>query len=81
MITIDKTIWPESPRQLINSAARIPIIFGICEREAALGFTRKYFSGVLWLKNIQFVISSFAQVRSPLPSNTFVKIFTDGFTI
>ncbi|XP_065202786.1 esterase FE4-like [Planococcus citri] len=36
--SLDSTIMPVNPRQLLSTMERIPIIFGICDKEAICGF-------------------------------------------
>lgn len=42
-------IFPVSLRQLIDSTQRIPVIYGICDKESVLGFVRKSMIQVLIL--------------------------------
>lgn len=37
----ENAVLPESPEKLINSTARIPIMFGMCDKESAMGFMRE----------------------------------------
>ncbi|XP_065202717.1 esterase E4-like [Planococcus citri] len=50
-------VLPASPRELMHDMKKIPMIFGICEKEAAIGFckklrpnTEKYFYSI-WYQN------------------------------
>lgn len=37
----DQAVLPESPRKLLQTMVRIPIIVGICDKESFMGFCRK----------------------------------------
>lgn len=62
--TGENAVLPKSPEQLIDSTARIPLMFGMCEREAVMGFTSMSFGFNKLTNSLFFHIHSTFHART-----------------